>query len=139
MQKKSLILILAIIGYLIYFISPIDLIPDVTGLFGKLDDIALLIYLIWLMRKMNKPSKPEESDPRKEKRVNWLDSDDPYRILGISQEATSEEIEHAYKKLMAQYKPTSSSSNEADYEDVEKMKFDKIKWAYEELKKTSNE
>ncbi len=131
MQNRVLIVILAAIGYLIYFLSPIDLIPDVTGLFGKLDDFALLAYLIWLLRRKKKKPHPPASE-REIKNVSWLDSKNPYHILGVSQEATLEEIEQAYRKLKEEY-----FSEGGEHDELAKIKLNKIQWAYEELRKQS--
>ncbi len=132
MDKKRLVLILAIIGYVIYFISPIDLIPDFTGLFGKLDDFALLAYLIWVFRKMKKGAPSSAQDVKK---VDWIEYSDPYQILGVSREATLDEVEQIYDKLMHQYHPVNVDKRDDEYGETEKLKFDKIQWAYEELKR----
>jgi len=137
MQSKALIISLVIIGYLIYFFSPIDLIPDFTGLFGKLDDFALLGYLIWLLRKHLR-AKEKETETLKEQvgsEPDWLRSKDPYQILGISREATVEEVKGAYKKLASQYHPDKVTHLGADFQDLANKKFQKIEWAYKELVK----
>lgn len=136
MGNKGLIIILAIIGYLIYFFSPIDLIPDVTGIFGKLDDFALLAYLIWLIRKwrkaeLNEPKKLNEQDFGSSS--EWEHSSDPYQILGISRESTEEEIRQVYKKLAGQYHPDKVSHLGKEFQELANKKFVKIQWAYKQL------
>jgi len=139
MGNKPLILILAIIGYLIYFFSPIDLIPDVTGIFGKLDDFVLLGYLIWLARKTwknrNAPTVSKEGSSSQDffGKPDWEQTTDPYQILGISREATEEEIRQVYKKLAAQYHPDKVSHLGEEFQDLANKKFVKIQWAYKQL------
>lgn len=43
---------------------------------------------------------------------------DPYTILGISRNATAEEIKKAYRKLAHQYHPDKSSGDEAKFKEV---------------------
>lgn len=43
--------IIAVVATLIYFVNPIDLIPDFIPFFGQLDDIFILGYLIKLLNK----------------------------------------------------------------------------------------
>lgn len=133
MKNKSLILILAILGYLIYFISPIDLIPDFTGLFGKLDDFALLGYLIWLFRKYGRKNAFQSAHQETFTEPEWLHSDDPYQILGISKETTQEEVKLAYKKLAAQYHPDKVNHLGKEFQELANKKYLKIKWAYDQL------
>jgi len=139
MGNKSLILILATIGYLIYFFSPVDLIPDFTGLFGKLDDFALLGYLLWLARKTWKnrdvanASKERTTQQDFFEKPDWEHSTNPYQILGISQEATEDEIRQVYKKLAAQYHPDKVSHLGKEFQDLANQKFVKIQWAYKQL------
>jgi len=40
---------------LIYFLSPIDILPDYLGLPGVVDDILLILFLIYLFRKIMRP------------------------------------------------------------------------------------
>lgn len=43
--------IIAVIAALIYFVNPIDLIPDFIPVIGQLDDIFILGYLIKILNK----------------------------------------------------------------------------------------
>lgn len=48
--------IIAIICFgLLYFLSPIDIVPDYLGLPGRVDDIFLILFLIYLFRKVLRP------------------------------------------------------------------------------------
>jgi len=54
--------------------------------------------------------------------------ENPYEILGVSRNATKEEIEEAFRKLARKYHPDLNKSPEA------REKFEKIVWAYNQLK-----
>jgi len=48
--------IIAFIAFgLIYFLSPIDILPDYLGVPGIVDDILLILFLIYLFRKIMRP------------------------------------------------------------------------------------
>ena len=55
---------------------------------------------------------------------------DPYEVLGVSRDATQEEVTAAYRKLAKQYHP---DLNPGDKNARKKMS-DKINVAYEEIK-----
>ena len=55
--------------------------------------------------------------------------EDPYKILGVSPQATDEEIKAAYRKLAKQYHP---DRNPGDAEAAKKMQ--QINAAYEQIK-----
>lgn len=49
---------LAALFWLIYFLSPIDLIPDFIPGIGRLDDLILLLLIIYMsMRKTSRQSQ----------------------------------------------------------------------------------
>ena len=55
--------------------------------------------------------------------------DDPYRVLGVSRDASDEEIKRAYRALAKQYHP---DRNPGDAEAAKKMQ--QINAAYEQIK-----
>jgi uncharacterized membrane protein YkvA (DUF1232 family) len=56
---------LIILGTLVYFVSPIDLAPDLIPLLGQVDDVVVITLLIsTLFRVMNAPQ--EEAEPPSE-------------------------------------------------------------------------
>jgi uncharacterized membrane protein YkvA (DUF1232 family) len=47
-SKKSIV---AVVAALIYFINPLDLIPDFIPIIGQLDDVFILSYMIKSLNK----------------------------------------------------------------------------------------
>ncbi|MGN1059621.1 MAG: DnaJ domain-containing protein, partial [Clostridia bacterium] len=56
---------------------------------------------------------------------------DPYEVLGVSRDATQEEIKKAYRKLAKQYHPDNYANN--PLADLAAEKFKEINEAYEQL------
>ena len=57
---------------------------------------------------------------------------DPYQILGISPNASDEEVKNAYRKLSQQYHPDLQSGNSV-MEDIANQKMSEINAAYDEI------
>ena len=121
---------------LLYLVSPIDAIPDTLLGLGWADDIALLLLAFWLVKRIiggysqtesynsSGPSQ-EESEPSAEK--------NPYKVLGVSQNATPEEIKSAYRKQAQRYHPDRVSHLGEELQQLAKQKFLEIQKAYEIL------
>ncbi|MCX4267953.1 MAG: J domain-containing protein [Lachnospiraceae bacterium] len=56
---------------------------------------------------------------------------DPYRVLGVSESATNEEIKKAYRKLSRLYHPDANINN--PNKDAAEMKFKEVQQAYEQI------
>ena len=52
---KIWFIIASIVFGLLYFLSPIDILPDYLGIPGRVDDILLVLVLIYLFRKLMRP------------------------------------------------------------------------------------
>lgn len=53
---------------IVYFLSPIDLIPDFIPVFGYLDDLIIVPFLIWLAFKQIEAARLQRlSEQRREK------------------------------------------------------------------------
>lgn len=121
---------------LLYLVSPIDAIPDTLLGLGWVDDIVLLLLAFWFVKRIiggygqtesynsSRPSQ-EESEPSAEK--------DPYKVLGVSRNATPEEIKSAYRKQAQRYHPDRVSHLGEELQQLAKQKFLEIQKAYEIL------
>ena len=62
---------------------------------------------------------------------------DPYQVLGVSRDATEEEIKKAYKKLSRKYHPDANINN--PNKDQAEEKFKEIQQAYQQIMKERTE
>ncbi|MDP8218425.1 MAG: DnaJ domain-containing protein [Candidatus Theseobacter exili] len=139
-----------IIWYLavLYFIFSWDLFPDFLSSFGRIDDLAVLALTAWLTHRFlkGKGRKTQKDQTKKkqgrhtsggeEDKVNAFE-EDPYKILGIVNGCSVEEIRSAYKKLAAQYHPDKVQHLGKEFQELAHKKFVKIQEAYECLTGTS--
>ncbi len=75
------------------------------------------------------------SDFNSIKSMFYSDTHVAYSILGISSDATEDEIKKAYKKMAVEYHPDKVSYLGEDVQNSAKEKFQKISTAYESIKK----
>lgn len=75
------------------------------------------------------------SDFNSIKSMFYSDTHVAYSILGISSDATDDEIKKAYKKMAVEYHPDKVSYLGEDVQNSAKEKFQKISTAYESIKK----
>ena len=61
--------------------------------------------------------------------------DGDYKILEITKNATNDEVKKAYRKMAVKYHPDKVSHMGDEYKDSAKQKFQKMKDAYEKIKK----
>ena len=149
--------IILIIFAFAYFISPIDIIPDfMIPYVGWLDDtfvIGVIIYMIrygklpYFSGKGNKNklfnvfanlfnSSKEETQNNQQNDTDYNKTGKtPREILDVSENATKEEIQAAYKKKVKQYHPDKVSHLGEDLQKVANEKFIEIQNAYDSLMK----
>ncbi|NOU58950.1 TerB family tellurite resistance protein [Marinifilum caeruleilacunae] len=63
------------------------------------------------------------------------DTDSSYKILGLTKDASDEEIKKAYKKMAVKYHPDKVSYLGEDVQEAAKEKFQKVNEAFEKIKK----
>lgn len=141
---------LAIVLWIIYFLSPIDLIPDFIPGIGRLDDLILLFFLLYSLFKRGASDsqessgyhnygqgsfryESEQSDDGSRERSH--EPRDPYRILGLDRSATVEDIKRAYRTQATRYHPDKVSHLGEEFQVLAKQKFQDIQWAHETLLK----
>lgn len=141
---------LAALFWLIYLLSPIDLIPDFIPGIGRFDDLILLLLLIYMsMRKASRQSQDSwessgtgdqyrDYGAQEQRRTEEPRPDqprDPHAILGVKSTATVEEIKRAYRTQAARYHPDKVTHLGEEFQELAKKKFQDLQWAYETLLK----
>ena len=132
---------------IIYVVSPIDIIPDIIGGLGWLDDLSVMGILLWwfyYIRPLRKRSA-ERAEPGKEssqeekktsdKKEKTEIETDPYKILGVEPDSSFEEVKAAYTKLAAQYHPDKVQHLGKELQELAHKKFISIQEAYDAVKK----
>lgn len=133
-----------ILFVILYVISPIDLIPDMLGPIGRLDDIALIIFAIYQLKKKsviseeytdNSSSENNSEEKAKQSRARTTSKRPPHEVLEVSSDASVEEIEKAYKEMARKYHPDRVNHLGAELQAMAHEKMVEITNAYDLLKK----
>ena len=69
------------------------------------------------------------------KNMFYRNVDSDYRILGITEQATDEEVKKAYRKMAISFHPDKVAQMGDEYQKGAKEKFQRIQDAYEAIKK----
>ena len=146
-----MIRIILIIAGLLYALSPYDLLPDMLVGTGWIDD-ALVIYLLWRLFQYQKRKvfqtgghrqyqqrgstgdqgrRGDHGDAYQNQEQAW----DPYRVLGISPQASLDEIKHAYRELANKYHPDKVAHLGEEFQKLAELRFKEIQRAFEQLAK----
>lgn len=159
-------IILILILVLIYILSPIDGLPDMIPLLGWLDDTFLVGLFAYYLRYRRLPrfllrlgrflfgnraempgSGSRSSSGQSYQRAGNSESRtmngknaprDPYQILGVTPEASQEEIHAAYRAAAQQYHPDKVSHLGEEFQELAQKKFVEIQEAYHILTKKSS-
>ena len=126
---------------LLYLASPIDALPDTLLGLGWSDDILLLLLAYWLFKRLRPPEYARPEPGSSSDGPRWEETaveKDPYEILGVSPQATKEEIKSAYRKQAQRYHPDRVSHLGEEFQQLAKEKFQEIQGAYEALSRGSN-
>jgi DnaJ-domain-containing protein 1 len=145
MKPETLVrwLILAAVVYLLF---PFDLVPDLLGPVGRIDDLAAIAFLVWFykrhvsqLRRANsdgsgeagtdagaRGSRPGET-PRPE-------AFDPHAVLGISRSASADEVQVAYRARMQEYHPDKVAHLGVELQTLAHEKSQQIQHAYRQLR-----
>ena len=98
---------LLLVVWLLYLISPYDILPDVLGLLGRIDDIALGLYLLYRFRRVSKSDASDASTEGRKAAANNVSAEhrDPFEVLGVESNADEKVVRKAYREEMARYHP----------------------------------
>lgn len=143
---RALAKFLPIVAILLYVISPLDLAPDFLPGLGWIDDFLLILGALWYLSLYRRGESPWEAYRRA--RTRWearkgpepsdfygSDQDDPYTLLGVSRNATKEEIKAAYRRAVARYHPDKVAHLGKEFQELAHQKLLAIQRAYETLTK----
>jgi len=132
----------------VYLLSPIDLLPERgLGRFGIIDDVLVIAALYWYLvrrpalRKGGEDKNGDKAGPGKEDAAGGSagepagaeDEQDPYKILGVPENASAAEIRQAYLKLANKYHPDKVDHLGDEFKALAHERFKKILAAYERL------
>lgn len=144
---KIIFLILAVL----YTLNPYDILPDLMVGWGWLDDLIIWI-LLWrfLASRRNKVAQNQRFDSNfnhssqeqfsgrshsdsQDQYAKTGSSWDAHRILGVSRNASAEEIKHAYRELANKYHPDKLEHLGDEFKTLAEKRFKEIQQAYQEL------
>ncbi len=152
---KSLLPILLIILGIFYVITPYNLLPSFIPVIGWIDDIAVTVLMIYYIKYGKLPdfvnrllgrmpggtrrNSGHQNGHRNyrykpgSRAHGYSGEQNPYDVLGVSSNASRDEIHSAYRKLVQQYHPDKVSHLGQEIQDIAAKKFVEIQIAYERL------
>ena len=132
-----------------YIYSLIDIVPDALIGIGWLDDIVVLIALVWFFTswlpknrhriywfrpKAQAERNQQGKDSEKHAAEKSETAFDPFQVLGLRREASPDEIERAYRKMLSKYHPDKVAHLGEEFQHIAHEKVIDIKKAYEMLR-----
>jgi DnaJ-domain-containing protein 1 len=128
-----------IVGALVYFVLPWDLIPDFLGLAGRIDDLLLFALLGWRyrdeIRRVFATPGTGAHESAEIPSASSSDVFDPYEILGVPRSSSPDQIQSAYRARMMEYHPDKVAHLGAELQELALEKSQSIERAYRELRK----
>ncbi len=135
-----------IVGAVVYFLLPFDLIPDLFGILGRIDDLAIMALLAWYYRNHVKQfvatgfgheeagdSAGTDSRQNTAAQPKHLKTFDAYEVLGITRSASSDAIKAAYRARMKEYHPDKVAHLGEELQSLAHEKSQEIQRAYRQL------
>lgn len=122
---------------ILYFILPIELVPDYFPIFGRIDDL-IIIFLI--VNAFNRAGFYEHFFKNARRTGNTRAGSDnrhhikpPHEVLGVARNADQATIKSAYRKLIKAYHPDRFAHLGPDYEAEAQRKTREIIQAYQAM------
>ncbi|MFP8871571.1 MAG: DUF1232 domain-containing protein, partial [Myxococcota bacterium] len=102
-----------LLAAIVYFLLPFDLVPDLLGILGRIDDVAMIALLAWFYRNHLKQFVATGSGHEAAGRSagtgfgqaaaaqsKGVKAFDAYEVLGVAPSASSDAIKAAYRVRM---------------------------------------
>jgi DnaJ like chaperone protein len=121
------------VGHHLDYSSRLQLLHYLFGIAGA--DGKTVLSEVQLIQQIAQGMGISTADFNSIKAMFYSDTHMAYSVLGLSPDASNEEIKKAYKKMAVQYHPDKVSYLGEDVQQDAKEKFQKINEAYENLKK----
>ena len=139
---------------ILYIVLPFDLLPDVLGLPGRIDDLlATIIGMVFLyMRSRTRTGSQGPTDGDARDSQGWdkngqassgraesegtpATDEDHYRVLGVTRAMPLSEIRRVYKEKLLQYHPDRVHSLGKEFQDLAEQKTKELNEAYQRILK----
>jgi len=118
----------ALILALVYFVFPLDLIPDIFGPFGRIDDLLVFGLALWrVMKDRQQRARAQRAEPCP---PSSSKPSDPYEVFKLQPGASRSEIDARYKELAKDYHPDRVAHLGEDLRKVAHEKMIEIQTAY---------
>jgi hypothetical protein len=135
--------LLIILAAVVYSLSPVDFLPDYIFGWGWIDD-ALVLVILWqifirLKQRFGTVQGQRDSDKEGRRRAESHNGEhasapqSPHDVLGVSPNATPEEIKQAYRQLAGQYHPDKVAHLGEEFRQLAEKRFKEIQEAYQKL------
>ena len=125
----------ALILAIVYFVFPLDLVPDIFGPLGRMDDLLVFGIAVWRILKdrrertrAHNTEAPRQAPPK---------SSSTYDVFQIKPGASRAEIDARYKELAKDYHPDRVAHLGEDLRKVAHEKMIEIQHEYETLTQRS--
>jgi hypothetical protein len=127
----------ALILALVYFVFPLDLIPDIFGPLGRFDDLLIFGLAIWRVLKdrqaRSQGQRATNQSSQRNEPEGSTKSVDPFTLFKLKPGASRAEIDARYKELAKDYHPDRVAHLGKDLRTVAHEKMIEIQRAYEQL------